>query len=101
MVTALPTGSTANGYWIRTIPAQGCSGFRDGNVPDERQGIIFYGDDKKLLPTTQRNPGIDLTCSDEPYEKLVPIVPWTIGKASNARKKKVPFAFNFISTDYL
>ncbi|MCJ1267361.1 hypothetical protein MMC22_007246 [Lobaria immixta] len=89
VVTALPKetsgkDSTANGFWIRTIPATGCSGFPLGGAPDERQGIIFYGKDKKLLPTTQRNPGLNLNCSDEPYEKLVPIIPWTVGKPSNA-----------------
>lgn len=92
VVTASPketsgVDSTANAFWIRTIPAAGCSGFINGGTPDERQGIIWYGG-SNLIPTTQRNnySGYSLACRDEPYDKLVPIVPWTVGNPSNVRK---------------
>lgn len=88
VVTALPS-STANAFWIRISPADGCSGFNpDFGAPEPRQGIVYYGDSPQPLPTTQRV-NYSLACRDEPYEKLVPIIPWTIGKASNPRKKSI------------
>lgn len=97
VVTALPKNpdgkdSTANAFWIRTSPAIGCSGFNpDFGAPEERQGIIYYGNNPQPLPTTQRNnyTHYNLSCRDEPYEKLEPIIPWTIGKPSNASKKNI------------
>ncbi|MCJ1467290.1 hypothetical protein MMC07_005914 [Pseudocyphellaria aurata] len=97
VVTAIPketTGpnkgvnSTANDFWVRTIPATGCSGFPAGGSPDERQGIIHYGNQPRILPTSQRNnyTSWSLACRDEPYDKLVPIIPWTIGSASNTHE---------------
>ena len=69
-------------FWIRTWrgncfrfnPAQGDPGY-------ELAGILRYGSSESL-PTTTEWP-VDLTCSDEPYDKLVPMVPWQVGKAAN------------------
>ncbi|MCJ1470910.1 hypothetical protein MMC07_009558 [Pseudocyphellaria aurata] len=89
IVTALPketsgANSTANDFWIRTVPATGCSRFQTGGIPDQRQGIIHYGDQPVQLPTTLPS-DYTLNCGDEPYDKLVPIREWTVGPASNAR----------------
>ncbi|KAM5346271.1 hypothetical protein ACJ41O_009276 [Fusarium nematophilum] len=68
-------------YWIRTVPAEGCKGFEDGNEPDERQGILRYNASSTRVPTTWRQgkkQGYTLDCRDEPYEKLVPIHKWNI-----------------------
>lgn len=90
---------------MRTIPADGCSGFPLGGQPDERQGIIYYEDERKLLPISTRNnyTGYNLACRDESPENLVPIIPWEIGKPSNAvnSTKNVPFTFPFPYTDDL
>ncbi|KKY23553.1 putative multicopper oxidase [Phaeomoniella chlamydospora] len=69
-------------YWIRTIPATGCFNF--GNqVVDNRTGILFYADSNhKTLPTTTQA-AFSINCADEPYDKLVPIVPWKVGPPSN------------------
>ncbi|KAL2674299.1 hypothetical protein Neosp_012750 [[Neocosmospora] mangrovei] len=64
-------------YWIRTVPAEGCKGFEDGNEPDERQGILRYNASSTSVPTTWRD-GYKLTCRDEKYENLVPIHKWNI-----------------------
>ncbi|ROW06913.1 hypothetical protein VMCG_04157 [Cytospora schulzeri] len=79
-------------YWIRTHPASGCNGF-NASLPcggifnatcspfNVTTGIIRYNTtspppDTKL-PTSKP---WDYThdCADEPYEKLKPVVPWTI-----------------------
>ena len=62
---------------MRTIPAVGCQTFELGGIPDERQGIVYYEKDSDAYPTTPRK-NISLACSDEPYDKLVPFIPWTV-----------------------
>lgn len=74
----------AQNFWIRTVPADRCGSFV--SPPDERTGIVFYSDsDHSILPNTTRAK-FPTACSDEPYDKLVPIVPWTVGKPANERK---------------
>ena len=64
-------------YWIRTIPAINCSNFLLGGTPDERQGILYYHNDTSAVPTGERG-NFSIACRDEPYEKLVPWLPWNI-----------------------
>ena len=70
-------------FWIRTTPAEGCSSFERGNIPDERQGILRYaeGNDTRI-PRTERNKNVVILCRDEPYDKLIPILEWHVGKSS-------------------
>lgn len=63
-------------YWIRIKGANGCAAF-EPNQADERMGIIRYNRGTKAKPTTLPYK-FDLTCSDEPYESLVPVVPMTV-----------------------
>ncbi|KAL8637645.1 MAG: hypothetical protein Q9228_005105 [Teloschistes exilis] len=74
-----PDGSVNNGtaFWMRTIPASGCSNFPRGSTPDERQGILYYKNGTTEYPETGRG-GFNITCSDEPYDKLVPVLPWQV-----------------------
>ncbi|KAL8775827.1 MAG: hypothetical protein Q9194_003603, partial [Teloschistes cf. exilis] len=74
-----PDGSVNNGtaFWMRTIPASGCSNFPRGSTPDERQGILYYKNGTTEYPETDRG-GFNITCSDEPYDKLVPVLPWQV-----------------------
>ena len=76
-------------YWIRTIPATGCAKFELGGIPDERQGIIYYGNDTGKFPTTARK-DISLACRDEPWDKLRPILPWTVEKPEKFDGKSWP-----------
>lgn len=78
-------------YWIRTHPATLCNGFNtslpcDGNFNDTcsafdvRTAIVRYntssGPDNNL-PTSEPW-DYSLNCTDEPYDKLKPIIPWVI-----------------------
>ncbi|EWZ94633.1 hypothetical protein FOWG_04859 [Fusarium oxysporum f. sp. lycopersici MN25] len=74
--TKFPASDNGN-YWIRTVPADGCKGFEDGNEPDERQGILRYEPVSTEVPQTWRGPW-NKTCSDEKYENLKPVLPWSI-----------------------
>ena len=70
-------------YWIRMTVANNCSGFHKLNPPKEEIGILHYNDSTGE-PTTKWNE-FKNSCADEPYDKLVPILPWKVGKPSNER----------------
>ena len=57
------------------MPSRGC-----GNIthPVEELGILHY-EGSQGVPTTRAHSGINIQCRDEPYDSLVPIVPWTVG----------------------
>jgi hypothetical protein len=74
-----------NTYWIRTIPPKGCNGVRKG--ADILMGIVTYGNDS--TPTTIQNPYLPTDCSDEPYESLIPMVPWKVGAPVNYGKQSI------------
>jgi hypothetical protein len=94
IVTAKPeTNGSGNpiqrdgNYWIRTNQAD-CFGFNHSdpkNSPSpgyERTGILRY--DSKSTARPQSQPwNFSFGCSDETYDSLEPIVPWTVGNASN------------------
>ena len=65
---------------MRTIPTDGCSSFI--TEPDTKTGIIRYNAENTNDPTTSRNK-FSTACSDEPYESLMPKVPWTVGLPAN------------------
>ncbi|TVY80724.1 Laccase [Lachnellula suecica] len=70
-------------YWMRTIIANGCSGFNTSAPnPPEENGILRYAKAAKENPTTKKTP-MDESCADEPYDKLVPVVKWTVGEPVN------------------
>ncbi|KAL8662030.1 MAG: hypothetical protein Q9202_005084 [Teloschistes flavicans] len=75
-----------NAFWMRTIPASGCSNFPVGAAPDERQGILYYKKGSTGYPETNRGK-FNINCTDEPYQKLVPIVPWQVPKPANLGTK--------------
>ena len=77
-------GAPPENFWIRTVPATGCSTFNTTRPPANTTGILRYNADNHATPTTV-NGSYSLACSDEPYDKLKPILPWTIGKSSNER----------------
>lgn len=53
-------------------------------MPANTTGILRYNAKNHETPTTV-NGSYTLKCSDEPYDKLKPILPWTVGKPSNER----------------
>ncbi|KAJ3549383.1 hypothetical protein NM208_g533 [Fusarium decemcellulare] len=71
------TAAADGNYWIRTVPADLCKGFENGNELDERQGILRYNASSTDVPTTWR-PGCNKTCRDEEYKNLVPIHRWNV-----------------------
>lgn len=85
-----PRFTNGSEYWLRMIPATDCSNFATGNTPDERQGIIYYAGSKNVYPNTAR-PTLPLGCRDEPYNQLVPIVPWQIDQPANDRRLLILF----------
>ncbi|ORY09854.1 multicopper oxidase-domain-containing protein [Clohesyomyces aquaticus] len=83
IVTANPIdGNDDATYWIRTSPAKGCTppGLFPNEV-DSRTGIVVYR--KSTAEPVDYPIKYPLTCRDEPYDKLVPIVRWDIGPPSN------------------
>jgi len=65
-------------YWIRTTVAQGCSSFATTRaVPDERTGILRYDANSPFEPISKKHI-FPTKCSDEPYEKLKPVLRWTV-----------------------
>ena len=72
--TLIPNPSA---YWIRLRPADGCQSFLPGNIPDERQGILYYDHHHSRIPTSARN-NFSTACRDELYNNLVPWIPWTV-----------------------
>lgn len=71
--------SLEDAFWMRTIAATGCHNFQLGGIPDERQGIVYYKKGSTAYPFTAR-PNYDITCHDEPYNKLQPVLSsgWTV-----------------------
>jgi hypothetical protein len=69
-------------YWIRTVPATGCSTFSSDHQPDNRTAILRYSSAAQADPTTTIA-NFPIACADEPYESLIPIVPWKIGQPVN------------------
>jgi hypothetical protein len=71
-------------FWIRTWKAD-CFRFKNKDAPlgYEKAGILRYNTSSIKRPSSQPWTNVSLTCSDEPYQSLVPIIPWTVGEPSN------------------
>ncbi|KAL3417370.1 Lcc2 [Phlyctema vagabunda] len=79
-----PTGGPLpedGNYWIRTWRTD-CFGEEDHSPGYETTGIIRYGESSGF-PNTTAWPNIHTACADEPYDQLVPIMPWNVGPAAN------------------
>lgn len=68
-------------YWIRTWRAN-CFGNTNASSGYEKTGVLRYDSSSTALPTTSHWP-VSLDCSDEEYENLVPVLPWTVGPPAN------------------
>lgn len=78
ILNTLPDVKDGDSFWIRMVPAgDGCSRFRKDHVPDERMGALYYGKKTNVLPKSEGG-GYDISCRDEPYERLKPIQKWTV-----------------------
>ncbi|KAN0068546.1 Multicopper oxidase domain containing protein [Elaphomyces granulatus] len=76
IVEASPSPEERRGnYWIRTIPADGCSSFKAQYTT--QTGIVRYDRLSRVPPTSKQNQ-FDTKCSDETYSSLKPVVPWTV-----------------------
>jgi hypothetical protein len=89
VLDAVPIGlgapSSNGNYWIRTIPADGCKGFETGNEPGGRQGIPRYDASSTDVPATFRD-GFSKACRDGNYDRLTPILPWSVAPVEFSRK---------------
>ena len=70
-------------FWIRTWKAE-CFGFNQKKASPgyERAGILRYSEGSQP-PTSTPWAGVALRCSDETYDSLIPILPWTVGPPHN------------------
>jgi FtsP/CotA-like multicopper oxidase with cupredoxin domain len=91
IVEAKPDVASSDGkYWMRTewTNDPDCGGEPPRGLNDtlemSRSGIISYDDAGygDELPSTSRH-DVTIGCHDEPYEKLIPIVPWTVSAPAN------------------
>lgn len=52
---------------------------------DVKTDILYHeGTANSTLPDTSQGP-YSTACADEPYESLIPVTPWSIGKSKNPR----------------
>ncbi|KAK4227794.1 putative laccase [Podospora fimiseda] len=69
-------------YWIRTWVVPNCGtgiGSERSRSPTYMQtGILRYNASSTAKPTSQPWDHIDLTCSDETYTSLRPVLPWIV-----------------------
>ena len=70
--------ATDGNYWIRTELADNC-GVISSQGAGNNTGIIRYNKKSTAYPTSTQHKYIPVACSDEPYESLIPIVPWQVG----------------------
>jgi hypothetical protein len=79
------SNSTDENFWIRTWLAN-CFRFNQSqaSLGYERTGILRYGS-SEASPNTNPWEDVSLSCSDETYTSLIPILPWTVGSPSNNR----------------
>jgi hypothetical protein len=89
-------------YWIRTWQAD-CFGIKQPNSSDptikisegyEKTGILRYDNTSTAEPST-KNWVVPLRCSDEPYEKLKPVIPWTVPYPPSKFLEKFSVIANF------
>ncbi|OJJ42798.1 hypothetical protein ASPZODRAFT_76170 [Penicilliopsis zonata CBS 506.65] len=79
----------AGTFWMRTELAKGCAGNglnpETWNKEHSTTGIVCYDEhcSPPVASPTSRRGTFDDDCHDEPYDKLVPVVPWLVGAPSN------------------
>ncbi|KAH0565296.1 hypothetical protein GP486_001316 [Trichoglossum hirsutum] len=81
-----PTPTDGN-FWIRTWKAN-CFFFNQSqaSLHYEQTGILRYGSSQAFPNSTNWNIS-SYDCSDEPYSKLIPVLPWTVGPPANGPSK--------------
>ncbi|OXV07315.1 hypothetical protein Egran_04920 [Elaphomyces granulatus] len=89
IVEADPINSTEENFWIRTWLAN-CFRFDQSQASPgyEQIGILRYGS-SEAFPNTNPWEDVALSCSDETYTSLIPILPWTVGSPSNNQSSDV------------
>ncbi|KAL4734675.1 Cupredoxin [Aspergillus similis] len=79
-------------YWTRAIYQTACNGL-DIENPDIR-GILRYVGAEISDPTSSQWSSISNSCGDEPYDKLVPYVKRTVGKAAGQKNLNVGWYYD-------
>ena len=72
---------------MRTIVADRCGKFFQ--TPSYTTGVLYYEGTNNSKPPDTKQAHFPTACADEPYESLVPCIPWTIGKPNNPRTSKL------------
>lgn len=77
-------------FWIRTWKAD-CFRFNQTQASPgyEETGILRYNRTSTSQPKSVqwKQEGVPLRCSDEPYEKLKPVLEWSVQPAANTPKR--------------
>ncbi|KAL3440209.1 Cupredoxin [Aspergillus insuetus] len=81
-------------YWMRAMFQTACNGLEIDN-PDIRGIIRYAGADDTHDPTSTQWSSITNTCGDEPYDKLTPYVPHTVGRASGQKNLNVGWFYEW------
>ena len=68
-------------YWIRTSPAQSCTGLPNGIC--EQTGVIRYNESDPGTPQSVKWLGLPIDCQDVASSALKPIIPWEVPKPRN------------------
>lgn len=86
IVEANPLGDDLDpygNYWIRTQIVNCFRGSNQGDAGYDQTGILRYNKSSKLDPTSKQWSNIGLSCSDETYTSLSPVLPWIVGSPNN------------------
>ncbi|KAK3339863.1 multicopper oxidase-domain-containing protein [Lasiosphaeria hispida] len=69
-----------NDFWIRAYIPENCTGEIEPNrtSPYEQVGIFHYGAAAAQTPTSTPWANLDLSCTDEPYASITPVVEWIV-----------------------
>ncbi|KAK4158983.1 multicopper oxidase-domain-containing protein [Cladorrhinum sp. PSN259] len=88
---------TDGNFWIRTTIPEECTGFDppsgQHDVAYEQTGIVRYDPLSTAFPNSNRWSDLDTTCTDEPYDKLHPIVEWNVEKPTSEELENTTVVF--------
>ncbi|KAL4771053.1 Cupredoxin [Aspergillus nidulans var. acristatus] len=79
-------------YWTRVIYQTACNELDIENA--DIRGILRYAGAEISDPTSSQWPSIRNSCGDEPYDKLVPYVKRTVGKAAGQENLNVGWYYD-------
>ncbi|KAF2151520.1 multicopper oxidase [Myriangium duriaei CBS 260.36] len=88
ILIAEPEASSAKSFWMRAYRPP-CFKANNDSPPSpgshyEKAGLVFYDDETSWPDSSVAGHAVDQTlCADEPYDLLHPVLPWSVGEATN------------------